>query len=97
VSEKSAVLLHLEELLERSPQLSDLDSIELYDEALGEVLPDSPESWVKIIGQLRWQCVKAAPKNEDASLKCFQACLSKWDLDHARQVCCKTRMRNHLS
>ncbi len=86
IAEKSAVLIHLEELAGRKPALSDFDAIELYDEALGEILLDSHESWGKIIGELRWQCVKSAPKNEDASLKCFQACLSMDDLDHARQV-----------
>jgi hypothetical protein len=84
--EKSVVLLHLEELLERKPPLSDIEAIELYEEALEEVLPKSNETWEKIIGQLRWQCVKALPKNEDLSLKSFQACFSKGDLDHARQV-----------
>lgn len=86
VSEKSAVLLHLEELPERKPPFSDIEAIELYDEALNEVLPESNETWERIIGQLRWQCVKINPKNEDLSLKCFQECLSKGALDHARQV-----------
>jgi N-terminal acetyltransferase B complex non-catalytic subunit len=84
--EKSAVLLHLEELPERKPPFSDIDAIELYEEALEQVLPESNETWERIIGQLRWQCVKTSPKNEDLSLKCFQACFSKGDLDHARQV-----------
>ncbi|KAE9381361.1 hypothetical protein N431DRAFT_424923 [Stipitochalara longipes BDJ] len=86
VPEKSAVLLHLEELPERKPPLADIEAIELYDEALDEVLPKSNGTWERIIGQLRWQCVKAQPKNEDLSLKCFQACLSKNALDHARQI-----------
>jgi len=76
----------LEELPERKPPLADIEAIELYDEALGEVLPKSDETWERIIGQLRWQCVKAQSKNEDLSLKSFQACLSKGALDHARQV-----------
>jgi N-terminal acetyltransferase B complex non-catalytic subunit len=84
--EKSAILLHLEELPERNPPLSDIEAVELYDEALDEILPQSNETWERIIGQLRWQCVKASPKNEELSLKCFQACLSKGALDHARQV-----------
>ena len=87
MAEKSAVLLYLEELPERKPPLLDIEAIELYDEALDEVLPESNESWERIIGQLRWQCVKSSPKNEDLSLKCFQVCLSKGALDHARQVC----------
>lgn len=66
--------------------LTDLAAIELYEDALEAVLPGSRESWIKIIGELRWRCVKAIPKNEDVSLTCFQTCLSKDDLDHARQV-----------
>lgn len=86
ISEKSAVLVHLEELLGKNPAVSDVDAIDLYSEALDEILPDSRESWVRIIGELRWQYVKSAPKIEDDSLKCFEACLSRNDLDHARQV-----------
>jgi len=86
VAEKSAVLLHLEELAEKKKALQDLETVELYDEAFEEVLPGSQESWGRIIGELRWQCVKAHPKNEDLSLKCFQACLGKDDLEHSKQV-----------
>jgi hypothetical protein len=80
------VLLHLEELAEKKKVLEDLETVELYDEAFEEVLPGSQESWGRIIGELRWQCVKAQPKNEDLSLKCFQACLGKDDLEHSKQV-----------
>ena len=86
VSEKSAVLLHLEELSEKKSPVSDIEAVELYEEALGEVLPESTETWERVIGHLRWQCVKAWPKNEDLSLNCFQACFSKGALDYARQV-----------
>lgn len=79
----------MEELAERKSALTDLESIELYDEALGEVMPESQEGWGRIIGELRWQCVKARPKDEDLSLKSFQACLGKNDLEHAKQVCSK--------
>lgn len=64
----------------------DIEAVELYEEALNEVLPESTETWERVIGHLRWQCVKASPKNEDLSLNCFQACFSKGALDHARQV-----------
>jgi len=87
LSEKSAVLLHLEQLLERKTALTDLEAIELFEEALDGVLPDSPEGWAKIIGELRWQYVKSNPKDEEAGKKCFQSCLLQDDLDHARQVC----------
>lgn len=86
VTEKSAVLQHLLELAENKPALSQLVVIELYDDALGEVIPDSQEYWARIIGELRWQYVKSSPKDEESSSKCFQACLANDDLDHARQV-----------
>jgi hypothetical protein len=73
-------------LVERKPALVDLEAIELYEDALGEVLPNPGESWEKIIGEIRWQCVKSTPKNEDLAFKCFQSCLLKDDLEHARQV-----------
>ncbi|TVY35438.1 N-alpha-acetyltransferase 25,NatB auxiliary subunit [Lachnellula occidentalis] len=86
LAEKQAVLLHLEELAEKKKAIADLETVELYDEAFGEVLPEPQESWDRIIGELRWQCVKSQPKNEDLSLKCFQACLGKGDLEHAKQI-----------
>ncbi|CZR50694.1 uncharacterized protein PAC_00568 [Phialocephala subalpina] len=85
-SEKSAVFIHLEELVNRKSSLSDLAAIDLYEDAFEEVLPGARESWIKTIGELRWQCVKTLPKQEDICLKCFRACLDRDDLDHARQI-----------
>jgi N-terminal acetyltransferase B complex non-catalytic subunit len=87
LAEKSNVLLKLEELPTRKPPLTDLEAIDLYDEALKSVVPDPQESWGKIIGELRLQSVKSSPKDEALSRKCLQACFSEGDLDHARQVC----------
>lgn len=81
------MLIQIEELAARKTPISDLEAIELYDEALTEVLPERESGWGRSIGELRWQYVKAAPKEEDAALKCFRECLSNNDLDHARQVC----------
>ncbi|TVY80385.1 N-terminal acetyltransferase B complex subunit arm1 [Lachnellula suecica] len=86
LSEKQAVILHLEQLAEKKKVLEELESVELYDEAFGEVLPGPQESWERVIGELRWLCVKSQPKNEDLSLKCFQACLGKHDMEHAKQI-----------
>ncbi|TVY35515.1 N-terminal acetyltransferase B complex subunit [Lachnellula subtilissima] len=86
LAEKQAVLLHLDELAEKKKAIAELETVELYDEAFGEVLPEPQESWDRIIGELRWLCVKSQPKNEDLSLKCFQACLRKGDLEHAKQI-----------
>lgn len=85
-SEKAAVLLHLEELAEKKTALSELVVLEMYDDALQEVIPDPQEHWARIVGELRWQYVKSSPKNEETSLKCFRACLENHDLDHARQA-----------
>jgi N-terminal acetyltransferase B complex non-catalytic subunit len=78
--------VYLEELAEKKTVPSELVVTELYDDALSEILPDPQEHWARIVGELRWQCVKASPKSEDTSLKCFQACLARNDLDHARQA-----------
>ncbi|TVY14865.1 N-terminal acetyltransferase B complex subunit arm1 [Lachnellula arida] len=86
LAEKEAVLLHLDELAEKKKAIADLETVELYDEAFGEVFPEPQESWDRTIGELRWLCVKSQPKNEDLSLKCFQACLGKGDLEHAKQI-----------
>jgi len=85
VVEKTAVLISLEEIAQQKKPLLDLAVIELYENALEQIL-DSTDDWVRIIGEIRWQCVKAVPKSEDIGLKCFKACLHKKDLDHARQV-----------
>ena len=71
-----------------------MEAIELYDEALREVLPETRSSWGKSIGELRWQLVKAFPKDEDTVQKCFQQCLSNGDLDHARQVSTEAHVDN---
>jgi N-terminal acetyltransferase B complex non-catalytic subunit len=85
-TEKSAVLTHLESLAEKKVALSDLEDIDLYDDALDFILPEPGNTWAKLVGELRWQSVRALPKNEDLSLKCFQACLAKDDMEHAQQV-----------
>ncbi|KAJ5032454.1 uncharacterized protein L3040_009058 [Drepanopeziza brunnea f. sp. 'multigermtubi'] len=86
VSEKSAVLQHLEELAERKKAFLDSTILDCYDDALEKVLSNPREHWAKIIGEMRWQSVKASPKNEDTSIECFHRCLSMNDLDHARQI-----------
>lgn len=80
------MLLCIEELAAKKVAIKDLEAIDLYDEALREVLREQDKSWGKAIGELRWQYVKSNPKDEHNILKCFQVCLAKGDLDHARQV-----------
>lgn len=86
LNDKAAILLQLEDFVERKSVLPEVADIDLYDEALESLLPNSHQAWADIIGELRWLCVKASPKNEELSLKCFQACLSRDDLAHAQQV-----------
>jgi N-terminal acetyltransferase B complex non-catalytic subunit len=86
VSEKAAVLLHLEELPLRKATIKDLETIQLYEEAFGEIFPQPEESWARIIGETRWQCVKSCPKEEELGADSFKECLAHNDIDHARQV-----------
>jgi N-terminal acetyltransferase B complex non-catalytic subunit len=84
--EKGEALLHLEKLGARSPVLTDLNAIELYDDALGDIFPDLSEEWSNIIGEVWLLRVKALPKDEESSKKAFQQCVLKEDFDHAQQI-----------
>ncbi|RKF51363.1 N-terminal acetyltransferase B complex subunit arm1 [Golovinomyces cichoracearum] len=86
LSENLKILVHIEELACREPFLSNPDAIDLYDETITEILPDSLETWAKTIGELRWKSVKLSSKNEKLCLDALKACLSKDDLDHARKI-----------
>ncbi|KAG0650585.1 N-terminal acetyltransferase B complex subunit arm1 [Hyphodiscus hymeniophilus] len=86
VSEKAAILLHLEELVLSKRILTDLNAIQIFDETLELILPKPGENWARIIGNLRWQLVKALPKDVDAGRACFRACLAKEDYEHARHI-----------
>lgn len=80
------ILLQLEELVAAKRVLTDLDTIQFYEEALGLILPKSGECWARIIGRLRWELVKASPKDVEASRACFQACVAKEDYENARHI-----------
>ncbi|RKF76353.1 N-terminal acetyltransferase B complex subunit arm1 [Golovinomyces cichoracearum] len=86
VSENLKILVQIEELACREPCLSNPDAIDLYDETITGILPDSLETWAKTIGELRWKSVKLSSKNEKLCLDALEACLSKNDLDHARKI-----------
>lgn len=86
ITDKSLALVRIEESLEENSQITDLNTIDLYDHALEEILPESPESWSGFIGELRWRFVKSNPKDEGACKECFKACLLKDDLDHAIKI-----------
>ncbi|RFU26712.1 hypothetical protein B7463_g9620, partial [Scytalidium lignicola] len=85
-SENSPVVASLERLVQRDPPVLDLDAIAVYESALENISPGDEDDWARLIGRLRWQCVKAAPKNEDASLKNLRRCLAMNDIEHAQQI-----------
>jgi N-terminal acetyltransferase B complex non-catalytic subunit len=86
VTDKSSALLLIEEALEEKSMITDLDDVELYDHAFQNILPEPQQRWASTIGELRWQFVKSSPKEENASIDCFKACLLKGDLEHAIKV-----------
>jgi N-terminal acetyltransferase B complex non-catalytic subunit len=86
ISEKAAVLQQFEELVSSKRVITDVNTIQFYEDALELILPKPGDSWARIIGYLRWEFVKASPKDEEASKACFRACLSKQDYEHARHV-----------
>ena len=86
LSDKGAVLLQLEELVVSKRVLTDLDAIEFYDQALELILPKPGASWSRVIGHLRWQLVRATPKDVDAGRTCFRACLARGDYENARHI-----------
>lgn len=85
-SERDAVLAHLEDLVAKKAIITDQEDIDLYDDALVNAIPEAGSIWARTIGELRWQSVKAYPKQEDSGLKSFKACLSERDWEHAQQV-----------
>lgn len=87
LADKTAVWAHLEGLCLLQPPLADPDTFQLYEEAFEELMGYGGSIWGEVIGEARWQSVKAHPKNEELSKSCFQECLAKDDLYHAGQVC----------
>jgi N-terminal acetyltransferase B complex non-catalytic subunit len=78
--------LQLEELVLSKRVLTDLNALQIYDEALELILPKSGENWARIIGHLRLKLVKTLPKDVDAGRACFRACLAKEDYEHAKHI-----------
>ncbi|KAF7937706.1 uncharacterized protein EAE97_007502 [Botrytis byssoidea] len=85
-SERDSILPHLEDLVAKKVVITDQEDIDLYDDALVNAIPDPGSIWARTIGELRWQSVKAYPKQEDSGLKSFKACLSERDWEHAQQI-----------
>ncbi|KAK6615242.1 cytoskeleton organization protein [Botrytis cinerea] len=85
-SERDVVLPHLEDLVAKKVVITDQEDIDLYDDALVNAVPEAGSIWARTIGELRWQSVKAYPKQEDSGLKSFKACLSERDWEHAQQI-----------
>lgn len=62
------------------------EAIVLYDAVLGLMLPGQYSIWGGFIGRMRWNAVKASPKDAQIAITHFQACLSNQDLAHAQVV-----------
>ncbi|KAH8815250.1 N-acetyltransferase B complex non catalytic subunit-domain-containing protein [Xylogone sp. PMI_703] len=84
--DSSPVLTALEKLIQRDPPVLDLDAIAVYEAALENILSGNEDYWARLIGRLRWQCVKASPKDEDSGLKNLRRCLIMNDIEHAQQI-----------
>lgn len=80
------MILHLEDLVAKKVVITDQEDIDLYDDALVNAISEVGSDWARTIGELRWQSVKAYPKQEESGLKSFKACLAERDWEHAQQV-----------
>ncbi|KAG9248309.1 N-acetyltransferase B complex non catalytic subunit-domain-containing protein [Calycina marina] len=85
-TEKGHVVVYIEKLRSRAPAFTDYDAIELLDEAFDAVMPNSPDEWANVIGDLRLQRVLAKPKEDEVSKQFFRVCIYKGDLDHAEKI-----------
>ncbi|RDW64145.1 hypothetical protein BP5796_10647 [Coleophoma crateriformis] len=65
----------------------DEEAIVLYDTVLALILPGQLSLWRDIIGTMRWNAVKASPKDAQLAITHFQSCLSNQDLAHAQVIC----------
>lgn len=83
LTEKSAVVIAVDALVQDKNAPVDIDSIELYEWALQDTW--LPTDYSRTIGALRARWAKANPSNPDVLL-CLEACVREWDLVNAQQV-----------
>jgi hypothetical protein len=84
ITEKCSELVAIDDLV-RNIKTSDIDTIELYEWACQDYFGYEVE-FADTLGPLRARWAKANPSSPLA-LQCLQACLEKWDLVSAQQVC----------
>lgn len=83
-AEKCAALSAIDELV-KTKKTPDIDVIELYEWACRDFF-DYDVEYADTLGPLRVRWAKANP-GSPLALQCLQACLEKWDLVSAQQVC----------
>lgn len=83
MTEKSAVVVAVDALVQDKTATIDIDSIELYEWALQDAW--LPVDYSKTVGALRARWAKANPSNP-AVVDCLEACVREWDLVNAQQV-----------
>jgi N-terminal acetyltransferase B complex non-catalytic subunit len=62
------------------------EELDLYDEGLRVLFPESHSVEGRAICKMRADAVKAAPKDEKLTLACFHACLKRDSLEYAQQA-----------
>jgi hypothetical protein len=83
-AEKCAVLVAVDDLV-KTKKTADIDTLELYEWACRDFFAFDVE-YADTLGPLRARWAKANP-GSPLALQCLQACLDKWDLVSAQQVC----------
>ncbi|KAK4445090.1 N-acetyltransferase B complex non catalytic subunit-domain-containing protein [Podospora aff. communis PSN243] len=82
-ADRGAVLNAIEELVKQKT-VPDIDTIELYEWAAGDLIGEEIE-YADTLGPLRVKWAKANPKSPLA-MGCLQSCLEYWDLVSAQQI-----------
>jgi hypothetical protein len=83
-TEKVAMLAAIDELV-KNKKTADIDTIELYEWACRDFF-DYEVEYADTLGPLRVRWAKANPSSPLA-MQCLRACLERWDLVSAQQVC----------
>ena len=84
-AEKCAALVAIDDLVKNKKTTPDIDTLELYEWACRDFF-DYEVEYADTLGPLRARWAKANP-GSPLALQCVQACLEKWDLVSAQQVC----------
>ncbi|KAI1461793.1 N-acetyltransferase B complex non catalytic subunit-domain-containing protein [Annulohypoxylon moriforme] len=82
VADRGAGKAAVEKMIKDNVTISDVDALDLYEFACSHVEIKYPET----IGVLRLRLVKAAPKDQKACIRCFDACVWNSDWKNAQQI-----------